>query len=251
MLQFRRSLLRVGLPLALAVSFGLGAHPLANWLDFSLTLLGVALFVAAPLTAVTQALVRRGSSSLRGSVLAFVAIEGTVLIVGVAVLWIASLVPHGGWRRLPDAPTGAAVFAGPTCVADPGPNARAVYLTTRAGQVFELRLDITPASWSPVASVPAGAANDFYCRHKETHEFSTPVKLGRAVASHQVMDQGADCGGRRHYKLMPDGSVWTWSTGSCALGAVFGLFFYVVLTLFLGTVAFVSHRRRLTSAEAV
>jgi hypothetical protein len=55
--------------------------------------------------------------------------------------------------------------------------------------------------------------------------------LGRVVATRQIDFQGVDCGGRTHYLLLADGSMWRWGTGGCAIGEVMMLIGYAALVV--------------------
>lgn len=237
-LAVKRSAFRVGLPLGLAICIAADARPFVSLVDFVVSLVMATALVTLPIVAVSAWTRRcRGSSAVQAT-LAFLAVVGTTLGASVATLWAASEVPHGLWNRLPDAPAGTIAFAGPTCTRDTGPGAFTVYVTTKQGRLFRLKVDSTPRRWLAVDSLmdSYGAGG---CPAAQVGPRKPPMYWGRALATYRIADQGADCGGNRFYRLMADQSIWEWSTGGCALTAVFGFLLFLLLALLLGIYAFV------------
>ena len=239
MRQFKRLFLGVGLPLGAVIAVGLGGIRSASPIDFLATagLAGAAM--AAALTPLTRLFPRKPGSPFFNSVSALLVILPATVIAACVVLWLAALVPHGAWRRMPDAPQGARAFAGLNCVDLADSAGQTVYLLTESGQLFATPRDATSdGTWFAVASLPESSQHSYRCRGDPARRWATPLKLGRTVATYQIIDEGVDCGGHRHYRLMADGSVWTWSTGICALAILPLAVVYLLFASFLGVVAF-------------
>jgi hypothetical protein len=239
MRRFKALFFWVGLPIGLMVDLGVGARPLVNFIDFALTALLTAGIVAALLACVIGRIPRKSGPHLLYNTLALVAIETATLVGSIAVLWLAALFPHGGWQRMPDAPAGAVGFVGRPCIYMGNPGSDLVYLVTKAGALFVASSDAPPSGqWSATTTSPDTVRGGSYCRRTTETHYSTPVKLGRAKASYQVEDQGADCSGHRHYRLQENNTVWRWGTGSCAIGVLAGLAFYILAVSVLGIIVF-------------
>src|SRR5438128_867123 len=163
--QFKLLFLAVGLPLGVLIAVGLGGIVNANPIDFLATAGLAGAVMAAALTPLTQLFPRRPRAPGFYSVSAFVVIVSATVISACLILWLADLVPHGAWRRMPDAPHGARAFTGPTCVDLTDSGGQAVYLITEAGQVFATTTDATPhGSWSAVARPPDPSQRLSRCR---------------------------------------------------------------------------------------
>jgi hypothetical protein len=239
MRRFKPLFFWVGLPVGLMVDLGVGANPLFNVIDFALTALLTAGIVAGLLAWVIARIPRKSGSHLLYNILALVAIEVATLVSSIAVLWLAALFPHGGWRRMPDAPAGAIGFVGRRCIYMGDPGSDSVYLVTKAGALFVASAEAPPSGhWSATTTSPDTLHGVSYCRPATAERYSTPFKLGRAKASYQVEDQDVDCGGHRHYRLQENNTVWRWGAGSCALGLVAGFMFYFLAVAVLGIIVF-------------
>lgn len=233
---FRRHFLYAGLPVGLMIAFGMAIRgPSTLWWDLLLTIGVPATLMAGALVAVTEPFVRAvRRSPLTASILVALTLVVTV-VGGSALLLAAAHLPHGRWMRLPDPPTSTQSFAGPTCYELGDSERGIVYVSTSDGVPFAFhRGSGEPADWRRVAALPdSGGKQSAFCQ-VQRGDRATPYKRGRALAAHRIDDIGADCGGRRHYLLMSDHSVWTWSTGGCALSQVSGYFFFLIAVVVLG-----------------
>lgn len=228
MTAFRAHLLRAGLPVGLLLGlwesgFGHSGH----WLDFLLTASLSAVALAGLLTAVTEPFVRGvRRSRLRAVGLVCLVFLATVF-GGFLILLVAERVPHGTWTRLPDPPEPAQGFAGPTCHVMNGRDDNEVYIYVAGGRYLSYHAATDgPAGWTEEAKLPVGPRGSLSVCPPGAYGSATPFKFGRILARYRIDDDGVDCGGRRHYLIMADRSIWTWSTGECAMAqiAAYGLF---------------------------
>ena len=237
--MFRWFLTRVGLPVGvlLGVGFGLRGSGTAL-LDVILTIMIPAVALASLLSFATQLFVR---TFRRTRITATVLVAGIVTLTvvgGAGVLVGASHAPHGRWNRLPDPPAPAVSLAGPTCYRMVGDDDGLIVVAAQQGGYFVYRPGSGSSGvWTREAAIP----EDILQRSDDCRVMSRggaiPRVRGGVLATYRVDDDGVDCGGRRHYILKEDGTVWEWSTGGCAITYLAGLAFYVTTLLAVGLAA--------------
>jgi hypothetical protein len=137
--------------------------------------------------------------------------------------------------RLPDPPEHAEAFAGPTCSRLTGEDYGIVLVATPDGGY--LRYDPVPAgrgAWKRVAAIPREVLERAEDCRPSLKSPKPPRISGVVVDRHRIDDDGADCTFIRHYVLKNDSSVWTWSTGGCAIGMILIFGLYLLLLSALG-----------------
>jgi hypothetical protein len=233
--------LRVGLPFGVVAAF----TEARGWWEFAVTCLVAAAVLATALTAVTELSVAHLERSRLAEVTLFAAILTTVVGVGAGTLLVLDHLPHGRWYQLPTPPEPIQTFVGPTCHNMNGTDDELVSVRGASGRTFSYHgatglRDAWRADTLPTAR---GLGEAGSCRPLLIGHPLTPSAPGPVAVRHQIDDNGVDCGGRRYYLLLTDGTLWTWSTGSCALAIVFGLAFLAILFVTLTIVTFVSRLR--------
>jgi hypothetical protein len=243
---FRGYLTSGGIPVGLMIGLGTAFYGLnTNWPDFILTTAVCALVLAGLLTLVTEPFIKTCRRSAGTIIAMILLVTATMLIGGMGLLLAAVNVPHGNWERLPDPPEPARSFAGPTCHKLTGRDNDVIYVVTASRAVFAFHGD--GAHWTRETTLP-DSAPERGC-HAMVTVRGTPMKVGRVIASYQVDDDGTDCGGRRYYRLLGDGSIWEWSTGGCAIAWVAGLFAFGIGLLVVSAVV-IFRRLRPSAANA-
>jgi hypothetical protein len=242
MRAFRGYLMAGGIPVGIMIGLGTAFFgPRTAWLDFAVTTAVCALAFAGLLAVVTEPLIInfRRSGVTVAVMIALVML--TTLIGGMALLEAADRVPHGQWARMPDPPEPARFFAGRTCNRLGSDNDRAIFVVTAAGRYFAYRREAT--DWTRATSVPDTLRErDAECRAIYAGG-GPPMKSGQIIASYHVDDDGTDCGGRRDYRLLADGSIWEWSDGGCALSWFLGRVVFAI-ALLLVSIAVIYTRLR-------
>ena len=230
---FRSYLTSGGIPVGLMIGLGTAFYGLnTNWPDFILTTAVCALALAGLLTLVIEPFIKTFRRSA-GTISAVILLITMTTLVGGMVLLIAAVnLPHGKWARLPDPPEPARSFAGRTCHELGDRDDSDIYVVTASGGIFAF--DGDAGRWSRETTLP-DSTRERGC-HSMLTVRGTPMKVGRVIASYQVDDHGVDCGGRRYYRLLADGSIWEWSTGGCAIGWVAGLFVFAIGLLVVSVV---------------
>jgi len=161
------------------------------------------------------------------------------LVGGIALLEAADRVPHGKWTRLPYPPEPARSFVGPTCHRLVGHDDDVVFVVTASGSYFAYHGDI--ATWTKETSLP-DTVTERGCRSRYRRH-GTPMKAGRAIASYHVDDDGTDCGGRRYYRLLADGSIWEWSAGGCIVTWLAGHIVFAIALLVVSAIVIYTRLR--------
>ena len=228
MRAFRGYLIRAGIPVGVMIGVGtayFGLH--TSWPDLILTTAVCALAFAGLLTLVIEPFIQAFRRSAVPVGLMIVLATVTTLVGGFVLLEAADRVPHGKWERLPDPPEPARVFAGPTCHRLIGHDDGVVFVFTASRSYFAYHEDA--ARWTREATAP-DTLTERGCRPIYRRS-GTPMKAGRIIASYHVDDDGTDCGGRRYYRLLADGSIWEWSAGGCALAWLAGHMVFAIALL--------------------
>lgn len=239
----QRTVIRVGLPLGLSIVAAVQPTSSSDVVDVVLTLIAATALVSVPVILVSAASRRWRGRSPIWTLSALLLIVGTTVAASIGTIRAAAAVPHGKWDQLPSAPIGAAAFAGPGCHSDMSRDAFTAYVVTREGQHFRMSVNREPLEWTAVDGVLEPIDVSGACNVVRVGGPPYPPYRGRALATHQITDIGADCGGTRYYRLMTDMTVWQWSTGACSLSIGFGIAFFLLLSLGLGTYAFVLQGR--------
>ena len=237
---FRTIFLSGGIPVGLLVGLGtafLGWRATA-WLDFVATTLACAAVFALALWVVTSVMVS-GAVNRRWLRLA---VPLAAFIAGFGVLRLAQFVPHGKWHRLPEPPAQPRAFVGPTCLRMIGNDDGEMLVITLSDRYFAFHA--RSATWTAEPSI----SEDLLLRSSGCRPLDprtrTPFKSGRILARHRVDLNGVDCGGRQHYVLMDDRSIWAWDTGNCALIVLMGGAFYTVALLMISLLMIVRLEER-------
>jgi hypothetical protein len=242
MRAFRGYLITGGVPVGIMIALSTAIlGPNTSWLDFTLTTAICALALAGLLTVVTEPLIKtfRRSALTVGVMIVFVTL--TTLIGGMGLLETADRVPHGQWSRLPDPPEPVRFFAGPTCQRLVGHDDGAILLARAAGRY--LAYHGKAEGWTREASAPESLRRrDAGCRPRYTGP-GPPMKSGQIIASYHIDLDGSDCGGRRDYRLLADGSIWEWSDGACALSWFLGRVVFAIALLLVSIVVIYTRLR--------
>jgi hypothetical protein len=241
---FRGYLTSAGIPVGLMIGLGTAFFGLnTNWPDFILTTSICALAVAGLLTLVTEPFIKTFRRSAGTISVLILLITATTFVGGMVLLVAAVNVPHGKWERLPDPPEPVRSFAGPTCHKYHGGDDSQIYVVTASGGVFVYHRN--GARWSRETTLPDSVPErGCYAFFKVR---GTPMKMGRVIASYQVDEDATDCGGRRNYRLLADGSIWEWRVAGCALGMLGLLVVFAIALLIVSGV--VIYRRLRSSAS--
>jgi hypothetical protein len=245
MRQFREHFVGGGLLVGCLVGVGtalLGAR--TDWLDLVLTIVISAATFAGVMTLATELVCRTFRRSGGATGLLFGSAIVASLLGGMAILRAAEQIPHGRWQRLPDLPIPARVFAGPPCHRLVGSDDRVVVLATVSGRYLVRHRGSAGGQWAEESAIPDSIAERGERCQPMFLESATPTLQGRVVESFRIDDDGVDCDGRRHYRLLADGSVWEWSTGGCAMMWLMGHLTFSIVLLVVGVTA---ARRRLGS----
>jgi hypothetical protein len=236
LIMVRWYLLGIGLPTGLMVGFGLAVNgPQTSWLDFAVTVTVTAVAMAAVVGGTVELYVSYVPRSLPGVAGLILVALGTTVVGGILVLSGAARFPHGRWVRLPDLPEHAEAFVGPTCSRLTGEGYGIVLVATPGGGY--LKYDPLPTgagTWNRVAAIPPEVLERAEGCRPSPASPEPPSISGVVVDRHHIYDDGADCVGTRHYVLKDDSSVWSWSTGGCAIGVFAILALYVLLICALG-----------------
>jgi hypothetical protein len=236
---FIRILLIAGLPLGLAATVATARGSPVSWFDLGLTFITTGLMLGGTLASVTHLFVRRVRRTGWTVLLLFLSLSVTGLVAGVAVYALARWVPHGRWARIASPPEPIHQFEGPTCY-ELGRDAT-VYGRSISGRLYQYVKNATSDwTWVP-ADEPQSPPPGGLCTRAPSSKGRTPFKLGPIVAARQIDLRGVDCGGRTHFLLLKDGSLWQWSTGSCAIGDFIMLLILaallILMSLFVTTAA--------------
>jgi hypothetical protein len=229
-----------GLPVGIMIGLGTAFFgPHTSWLDLILTTAVCAVAFAGLLTLVTEPFIKtfRRSAVTVGAMIVLVTV--TILVGGIFLLEAADRVPHGKWERLPDPPEPARFFAGPTCHRLVGRDDGVVFVFTASGSYFAYHEDA--ARWTREATAP-DTLSERGCRSRYRRR-GTPMKAGRVVASYYVDDDGTDCGGRRYYRLLADGSIWEWSAGGCIVAWLAGHILFAIALLVVSAIVIYTRLR--------
>jgi hypothetical protein len=243
MRAFRGYLMAGGIPVGIMIGLGTAFFGSGTaWLDFIITTAVCALVLAGLLTLVTEPLIMISRRSAATVGLMIVLVTLTTLLGGMGLLEAADRVPHRPWTRLPDPPETVRSFAGPPCHKLVGHDDGRVFLVTAAGNYLAYHGEAE--GWTREASGPDTLAERDTGCHPIYNGPGPRMKSGQIIASYHVDDDGTDCGGRRDYRLLADGSIWEWSDGGCALSWVLGRFVFAI-ALLLVSIAVIYTRLRL------
>jgi hypothetical protein len=229
---FGRVLLMAGLPLGLLCAAATSLDSPISWLDLALTTVVTGGLLGGVLGGVAHGFVRHVRRSGWTVLLFFLVMLVMAFASGTAIYVGSMALPHGRWIRLLPPPEPVRDFVGPTCyhLGNPG-----VYVRAVSGQLYAFRGGERDATWSREDSLPKDVL-DGPCSRDATGWAWTPLKPGPALASQRIDLRHADCGGRDHYVLLRDGSIWRWGTYSCAIGSLIFLCLYVVCVLVVGLI---------------
>jgi hypothetical protein len=243
---FRRYLVRGGIPVGIMIGIATAFFgPHTAWIDFALTTALSGLLFVGLVAAVAEPFIRKFPRSGVSVFLLCVLMIITTLVGGLAIFEGAVRIPHGRWIRLPDPPEPVRAFAGPTCYRLTGRDDGVIFAVNATGKYLVYHQDRAPdMGWTLEAGIPDSIADRGKGCRPMMRARATPPKSGQVVATYRVDDNGVDCGGRRHYLLLADGSIWNWSDGSCAIAAVFGRLLFAVALLLVGA-AIIDGRLRL------
>jgi len=205
--------------------------------DAALTLALVAFVMAAVPVLTTMVFVSRWQRTRLTEMLHAVSSLLLTMATGIALLVAAFLYPYGSWVRMPDPPFRAESFAGPTCrsLSAAESHVAVVYAPQNGYAVFQTS-DST-AFWTVHSAVPSSIIGAADGCNPLSDRGTAPWFRGTVAATLRIDDVGADCGGRSHYILSQDGSIWMWSTGGCAILILVMGVVYLLLVLFLGSAA--------------
>jgi hypothetical protein len=230
----RRVVLIAGVPLGLLCAFATSIDSPISWLDFVATTAVTGGLLGAVLGGVAHGFARHVRRSGWTVTLFIVAMLASAFAAGTAIYLGSMALPHGRWIRLLPPPEPVREFVGPTCyhLGHPGVFVRAV-----SGQLYAFRRDKGEPTWSREDSLPAARGErDGLCSRAATGRAWTPLKPGPVLASRRIDLRHADCGGRDHYVLLRDGSIWRWGAYSCAIGSVAFFFLYEACVLGVGLI---------------
>lgn len=230
---FRRVLLIAGLPLGLLCAFATSIDSPISWLDLVATTAVTGGLLGAVLGGVAHGFARHVRRSGGTVTLFFVAMLVSAVTAGTAIYLGSAALPHGRWIRLLPPPEPVREFAGSTCYRHGHPG---VYVRAVSGQLYAFRRGEGESTWSREDSLPAATGGDGLCSRAATGRAWTPLKPGPVLASQRIDLRHADCGGRDHYVLLRDGSIWRWGAYSCAIGSVAFLFLYEACVLGVGLI---------------
>jgi hypothetical protein len=170
---------------------------------------------------------RRGPIAIGLFLLGMAGVGG---LTGGAVYIASALLPHGRWNRLAVPPEPLAALAGPDCYYQRAP---VLYARARSSHLYRLADVNASQAWERTDSIPNRPADRFAeCRAQtKARSLRSVWPPAHVVASHWIRLEGADCGGRERDVLLEDGTVWRWTTYTCAIGAVvaFGMFLCLAL----------------------
>ena len=229
MSPFRRIVVLAGVPLGAAVAGATAFRSPTNWWDLFLTGLGASVVIGGALASVAHLFIRRVRRSAWTVFLFLVVIALSGLFAGLGAYAGAGVIPHGRWTRIPSPPEPVTGFLGPTCysVGTDGP----VYARATSGRLYAFRLTAgEQETWTRADSIPAPDSSG-ECARSAPNTGWTPLKVGTVAATYQIEFRGVDCGGRTHYRLLQNGTMWRWGTGACAIGEAIILLAYLVFVL--------------------
>lgn len=226
--------LRAGLPIGAMLGFGLAYTVEAPvWWDIIPTTVISTIATAAAFTWICQGVVR--SHHRKGLSNGEVVMTAVFLapMCGFALWFLLGRLPHGRWVALPELPSAAGRFTGPTCFIALGDGP--VIMTARAGGylIYHPGRD-RPGIWQQTDAIPDSVlARQTTCPARASLGF-TPFRPARALDSYRIDDDASDCAGTRQLILTSDNRVWQWSTGGCALLSLLGGGFLLVATVIIG-----------------
>jgi hypothetical protein len=230
----RRVVLIAGLPLGFLCAFATSLDSPISWLDLVATTTVTGSLLGAVLGGVAHGFARHVRRSGGTVTLFFVAMLASAFTAGTAIYLGSMALPHGRWIRLLPPPEPVREFVGPTCyhLGHPG-----VYVRAVSGQLYAFRRGDGEPTWSREDSLPAARGEpDVLCSRAVTSRAWTPLKPGPVLASRRIDLRHADCGGRDHYVLLRDGSIWRWGAYECAIGSVIFFFMYEACVLGVGLI---------------
>jgi hypothetical protein len=240
--SLRWYLLRAGLPTGVLIALGEAINDQQVWWDVIVTIALPALALASVLAVAAEVFARRVPRSLR-SKFAFVAVTTSLTIVGgLALLVLMPRLPHGHWVRLPDPPRVVRAFAGPTCLCMVGSDDGVVVMESSNGS-YVVYHPQWGNSWTVESAIPPEIVRRAEGCRRMLAESATPLTFGGVVARYRIDDNGVDCGGRRHYILKSNHTVWEWSTGFCAIPWLAGGAFYLIFLVLDGLILGLNPRR--------
>jgi hypothetical protein len=230
MSRFLRVLLISGLPLGALVGVGTAVRASVSWPDLALTSLVSAGVIGSVLGFVACATVTRTRRRPIAIALFLLGMAGVGGLAAGAVYVGAAQLPHGRWDRLAVPPEPLAALAGPACFYQRAP---VLYARARSRHLYRLVDGDASQAWERTDSIPGQPADRFgECRARsEARPLRSGWPPGHVVASHWIRLEGVDCGGRQRHVLLDDGTVWRWTTYSCAIGEVifFGMFLLIAV----------------------
>lgn len=188
---------------------------------FDVRNVAISLIYGLLLASLLMIVVRFISFSLARFVLVFVAAGILGLILTAVLFFLDTLLPRGNWEPLETPPEPLVRFVANTPIHFFGGE---IYASTAEGTLYAYGCDGNACTWDRREELPPPPDPSSYwsgtCAGGNTPSgfILKPLPPGRVIASHATRYCGPDYETDTFFILLQDGSVWSWSKFSSALG---------------------------------